>query len=110
MKAGFELDEMVAEKVLGWKRLSDRWLRPGEDESVELPKFSRDISLAWEVADHVCDDGFRLQIEGSRLWMARFYKSAAHTLETRANSATAKSPAQAICLAALATKGVVFQN
>lgn len=95
MKGSRALDEIVADKVLGRK-----W------EGQAPPRYSGDIAAAWEVADWVCDQGFRLQLEGKKLWQARFYKSVAHTLETQAFSASAGSPAEAICLAAMAFKGV----
>jgi hypothetical protein len=44
--------------------------------------------------------------EGSRIGQARFYKSTAHTLETRSTAATGSTAPEAICLAALALKGV----
>jgi hypothetical protein len=61
------------------------------------------------IAERDLGSGFRLQLEGSKLWKARFYKSVAHTLETLAFAETAKDPATAICIAALASKGVSFK-
>jgi hypothetical protein len=101
-----QLDERVAQHVLGWRREADGWREPATGQRVELRPFSRDIAAAWEIADAICDRGFRLQVDGSRIWQARFYKSASHTLETKAFSATDKTPAEAICRAALAVLGV----
>ena len=92
MEGGPKLDELVVSHVLG----GGAGLRP----------YSTDLNAAWELAEKVCDLGYRLQLDGSRLWLARFYKSAAHTLETQAFSATSGSPAAAICLAALTMKGI----
>jgi hypothetical protein len=101
------LDESVAEHVLKWrKEAADRWIAPDSAEARPLPRFSRDIAAAWLLADRIGDQGFTLQLSGKKLWSARFYKSVAHTLETRALSATGGSPAEAICLAALAIVGV----
>jgi len=103
-----KVDEAVALHVLSWRQDGERWF--DSDVEVGIRPFSRDLTAAWEVVDRVCEEGFRLQLDGSRLWLARFYKSAAHTLETRAYSATAGNPAEAICLAALAFKGVTSEN
>lgn len=95
MIGGKKLDELVAKHVLE------------KSGSGEVSPYSTDLNSAWEVVDRVCDEGYRLQLDGSRIWQARFYKSAAHTLETQAFSVTGKTPALAICLAALAVKGQV---
>lgn len=94
MRLNPALDALVAEKVLGGKKTDS------------APRFSSDLAAAWEIVDHVCDQGYRLQLDGKKLWQARFYKSVAHTLETRAELASGSSPAEAICLAALALQGV----
>jgi hypothetical protein len=106
MLTGTKLDEKVALHVLEWEKRDGRWFEPDSDAETPLKPFSSELSVAWDLAEQVCDTGYRLQIDGSRLWQARFYKSAAHTLETRAFAATAGTPAEAICLAALALKGV----
>lgn len=85
MKAGRELDALVAEKVMGWKppddietlRFFDEryrnsafnpvsqnefWLGFNEDGSrclMRLPYYSTDIAAAWEILEH-----FRLQDKG----------------------------------------------
>ncbi len=76
-----------------------------DDDAGEAPKFSTDVATAWRVVDEICDRGYKLQLSGSRIWQARFYKSAAHTLETQASTATGSSPAEAICIAALIVLG-----
>lgn len=101
------MDEAVAFHILEWRHEQDRWIDSESGDAVtELPRFSSDLSAAWRLAKPICAQGFRLQLDGSRIWQARFYKSAAHTLETRAFAATAKNPAEAICVAALAVMGV----
>ncbi len=94
MRPGKEMNEWVARHVLG---------EAGES----APAYSEDLATAWKLVDLICESGFRLQLDGSRLWQARFYKSAAHTLETHAVSTTGRTPAEAICLAALALKGAL---
>jgi hypothetical protein len=108
MKAGKPLDVLVAQHVFGWTIENGKWLDPDSKEEVPRRPFSTDISQAFEVADQIfnIERGFRLGLDGSKLWQARFYKSVAHTLETRAMAATSGNPAEAICLAALAVRGV----
>lgn len=63
LKAGRELDALVAEKVLGWKRGkrfgngNGEWEIPGrENDSYKLtcyrtPDYSTDIAAAWEIVE-----------------------------------------------------------
>ena len=88
------MDAAVAEYVFG-KRL----------ETGPFPAYSTDLTQAWKIVDVVCDEGYRLQLSGARTWQARFYKSVAKTLETRALERSAATPAEAICLAALEMNG-----
>jgi hypothetical protein len=108
------IDELVAEHVLGWEKREGRWAFQNNDGTwtteTPLRRFSHDMNAAWMVVDRVCEKGFRLQLEGSKIWKARFYKSVSHTLETLAFAETAKQPAMAICVAALASKGVSFKG
>ena len=100
-----KIDELIAEHVLEWRKEGSKW-KDASGTPVELPRFSEDIAAAWTVVDPICDRGFRLQLEGGRLWRAKFYKSMAHTLETNAFAGTAGNAPEAICKAALAVKGV----
>jgi hypothetical protein len=104
MEAGTKLDEAIAEKVLGWEKSPSGWRDPRQGKELPLPAFSTDIAAAFQLVDLVCDAGFRLRIEGKKIWNARFYKSASHSLETHAYPATGSTPAEAIALAALALK------
>lgn len=107
MRAGKELDENVARHVLELREEGGRWLEVGTEKEVALRPYSEDIAAAWILVDQICDRGYRLQLEGGRLWRARFYKSMAQTLETHAFSGSGGNPAEAICKAALALKGVM---
>lgn len=54
MKPGRELDEIVAEKVMGWKRLSDPtydWHSPDDGllAAGMVPFYSTDIAAAWRI-------------------------------------------------------------
>ena len=91
-----KIDQLIAEHVFE--------LGKGEP----IPAYSEEIGAAWAVVDQICDRGFRLQLEGGRIWRARFYKSMAHTLETNAFAATSGNAAEAICKAALTLKGISF--
>lgn len=80
MKAGRELDALIAEKVMGWKAIphpcpetlfpgvvpKPSWFPPGFDyeknkhlyatglaNGVAFPHYSTDIAAAWEVLDHL---------------------------------------------------------
>ena len=75
-------------------------------EISEIPPYSSDLEAVWPLVDLICAEGYRLQLEGSKIWQARFYKSVARTLDTRAVLATSNHPATAICLAALNIKGI----
>jgi hypothetical protein len=106
------IDQLIALHVLEWEKRGDKWAYQNNDGSWTesgLKPFSKDLNAAWEVVDRICAKGFRLQLEGSKIWKARFYKSVAHTLETLAFAESAKEPAMAICVAALSSKGVQFK-
>ncbi len=55
LAAGRNLDEEVAETVMGWRReageRSGRWRRPDGTVLTDLPKFSTDIAAAWQVVE-----------------------------------------------------------
>lgn len=94
MIAGREMDAAVAEYVFNLRAGNGHW-----------PEYSTDLGQAWKVVDAVCADGYRLQLSGAKTWQARFYKSVAKTLDTRAFERSGATPAEAICLAALELNG-----
>lgn len=63
--AGRDLDAMIAEKVMGWRRQSeapqDVWQRHDE-RLAELPKFSTDIAAAWQIVEKLGPDDIFLTI------------------------------------------------
>jgi len=99
MKAGRELDRLVAEKVMGldldefaydtFKSWRNEWggkgishSEPYDQEkyrdrmlSFAVPHYSTDISAAWEVVSAMVEKGlgFRLTVEYDRSCEARFY-------------------------------------
>jgi hypothetical protein len=101
-----KINEMVAFHILEWSLKDGKWFDPRAQRECELTDFTTDLNAAWKVAELICDKGFRLQLSGSRAWTARFYKSVAMTLETLAYEASDRSPAMAICKAALAAKKI----
>lgn len=113
MKAGRELDALVAKKVMGFCRYrlqqgsfdrDDLW---GECENANhwfgLPCYSKDIAAAWQVVEKVLNNrlfDFDLSTsDGSESWRA-FFRMHAPVV------AFADTAPLAICLAALKAKGV----
>lgn len=98
LPAGTDLDAAVLQHVFAAQ---------GSAESLSPKPYSTDLRAAWEIVDFVCNQSFRFELTGKKIWQARFYKSVSHTLETQAFLATGREPAEAICRAALAIKGRV---
>jgi len=110
LEAGRELDALVAEKVMGWKKLNDTglsWRSPDEGFS-NLPYFSTDISAAWQVVEKMRETRWievHSTIDGE--WAA-FYTPIGTTDMNQAihEYAKASTAPLAICRAALKAKGV----
>ena len=109
MKAGYELDSLVAVKVLGWREAPcftcgagplerhRRDCRALLDIANRLPCFSVDIADAWRVVERFPTMSIQHQNEG---WYVSFYSDiTAHAI--------ADTAPMAICLAALKAVGVV---
>jgi hypothetical protein len=117
LEAGSELDALVAERVMGWRRTSDSsrdvvwwiWILPNGVEIAydDLPPFSTRVDMAWCAVDQIRNkqladkfyiawrqDGF---IDGE--WDARF--GYFDTDYTEWPQGFADTPALAICRAAL---------
>ncbi len=92
MKAGRELDILVAQKVMGWSPI----------ESTEYcPWYSRDISSAWQVVVKLTSDMVWLSLLNYfGGWSAIFDNREHHGIQCEASTAEV-----AICLAALAAVG-----
>ena len=96
MQPGPLLDQAIAQHLFNSSTLDQ-----------PAPPYSTDLTTAWEVVDRLCDQGYTLQLSGTRAWKARFYKSVSHTLETKAFEATFRAPAAALCIAALRVYGII---
>lgn len=115
MKAGLELDALIAEKVMGWHFVGtftldpelncDRWARDQnglERYFHEVPKYSTDIAAAWQVVEKMIvysEHHFLLDKGGA--WLCRFREGGLSPGETAPH---------AICLAALKAVGWPIQK
>lgn len=114
LKAGRELDALIAEKVMGWALVSNQkankagwWgLAPGSS-LMPLPYYSLSISDAWEVVEKLEEKGITMDMGqvwngGEWMWAIQFQKihlmtgQVDHYRQEYANTAPL-----AICLAAL---------
>mgnify|MGYP001600886613 CR=1 FL=1 len=119
MEAGREMDALIAEKVMGWKRINTppRWeckadygleREWGKDDPfcpkcMEWPEYSTDISVAWQVVEEFAHQSanktaaelgmsyFSLSAYPNRWWSCRIGKE----------SSDAPTAPLAICRAAL---------
>ena len=97
MKAGRELDALIAEKVMGWRLQAEPytcWNLPDGDQRIYTPNFSTDIAAAWRVVEKMRSPDFRLNREGD--WVCCFGGTVAFCGD-------GDTAALAICRAALAT-------
>jgi hypothetical protein len=62
-----QLDEAVAQHILEWQYKNGVWVDPATEKEVQLQPFSKDLNAAWTLTDKICERGFRLQLEGSKL-------------------------------------------
>ena len=111
MKPGRELDALVAEKVMGWRRVSEGepYFWPTQkmiDRIKELhpdvlavdyfpaPLFSADIAAAWQIVEKA--DWWQMEsVETGEVWVILAIN------ESYSYDATANAAPHAICLAAL---------
>ena len=129
MEAGRELDALVAEKVMGWRRVSDGqfyfWPSKEMVEALRMshpdllavdyfaaPEFSADIAAAWKVVEKMYSDGWTVSVGSlaakprgwrctvSHMHADDFYR---HPESYEANADTAPL---AICRAVLKAVGV----
>lgn len=108
MNASYELDVLIAEKVMGWRRRppessnprsQKNWYRPGLSHPVVLPAFSKDIAAAWLVVERMLaadDETFGRWMRSPELYERGEVPGVSLLLEC-----TNAEAARAICLAAL---------
>jgi len=105
-----KIDALVAEHVMGWRvekymttipKPTGAGMRPGSAVIEEIPRYTSDISTAWEVIERLHPEfTFSLDYLSSGRWTITFYSGEAHGLMS-----TDSAPL-AICLAALRAKGI----
>ena len=111
MSPGRDLDRLIAEKVMGRKVYGDRISRESPELDIPecwLPRYSTDISAAWEVLEKVCEGtDWSPQVGLKSCMMFGGFvndwglKPTKNVMITEAESAP-----HAICLAALKAMGV----
>lgn len=117
MRAGRDLDALVAEKVMGTD-VGDIFYDATHQEIMpSVPSYSTDMAAAWQVVEHLLAKGrpLALQAPGSydmneeyhqfTRWMAGFSGGVGFTEEVEADTAPL-----AICLAALKAVGVKLDD
>lgn len=124
MKPGIELDEVIAEKLMGLKKLKRRrqsgshgglvnaWVGADDVEVPSLSKYSTYIAAAWNVAQEIKDldrdNQFVIHISDSKhkecTVEVRFYDDERNTL-CGPFFISGESAPHAICLAALKVMG-----
>lgn len=118
MQAGRELDELIATKVMGWRKEIVYpptelmppyyiWVNPMDSDNC-LPKFnpSTNIADAWEVVEKMLEQGYDMRLDylyAHETYICLFDKAIPYYSEGGEYANTAPL---AICLAALKTVGV----
>lgn len=123
MKPGRELDALVAEHVMGWKRavqphpeLPEITLYDLYNSHVPMPHYSTDIAAAWLVVEKLTSDGIPLVLGNTtnrekdsqaKFAVTIFENWIGHVIpeDIRHVSAQAETAPHAICLAALKAIG-----
>jgi hypothetical protein len=109
MKAGRELDALVAEKVMGYRQAEDgSWFLPGISTGFglwELPEYSTSIADAWLVVEKLkLFKGFCLRQRNDGMWDSVRYGKWADGFDDQIVVGKTTAP-HAICLAALKAVG-----
>jgi hypothetical protein len=120
MDAGRELDALVAERVMAWRRCHEEppgsgyWegRRPENLLSLvldEVPRFSTDLVAAWQVAENMSIAGLYLTLSqhADDEWEAWFHRHISHRRYNLDQfSALGDTAPHAICLVALTAVGL----
>ena len=113
LEAGHELDRLIAEKVMGWRKVFDEdqgdgmwilWVQQDGQEiyDQQLPKFSADIAAAWEVVEKLSQGESMVTVRTDRTALRWICIAETSTRTFSANESTAPL---AICRAALKVVG-----
>lgn len=112
MEAGPQLDELIAEKVMGYSRVTDDCFYNqflGE-QLAEIRPYSTDIKAAWEVVNKLAHDGFDLNLacrvrthqqQQNIYYIVGFFRPEQRAPDIFEECVHLNNAPQAICLAAL---------
>jgi hypothetical protein len=110
MKAGRELDALIAEKVMGWvlpphsSVVGQMWVEtPSGRVHPKLPEFSSNISDAWQVVEKMKEIGYMMWLEQEGVYQCVFFRGLGYQVH---DYSVASSAPLAICLAAIKAKGI----
>jgi len=114
-----ELDELVATKIMGWKKCKvnqgscgfevDGWASPDGKTYTHLPAYySHDIKAAWEVVQKMYDDDYHVSIQNCHPpnWCVFFYGNKDEN--DNGWGEDIETIEEAICIAALDAIGVSY--
>lgn len=103
LKAGLELDQLVAEKVMGWRRVP---------QIAETPCYSTSIAAAWRVIDRMAVLGYHARIDtpftpGDPYWVGFTTHGCSGWNGRPDHQDKGETVGEAACKAALAAVGAV---
>ena len=104
-----ERDALIAEKVMGWRKVNNLFEWPAKDSWIhiyDIPNFSTDIAAAWKVVEKLCSQ-FNIVLECVS-FEYNCHVNIPADLGSRVH-ARASSAQEAICLAALKVVGVELE-
>lgn len=111
-----EIDRTVAEKVMGWKQVTEHfWADPSPLGQVlglrQVPAYSKDIAAAWEVVGKLAGDGCWVTVEAYRAGARVTVERPGTKMREPEITALEEAPTaqKAICLAALRHVGAISQ-
>lgn len=115
MKAGRELDALIAEKVMGLGQYQGKWLEPPRDPLspvmgtlIDLPHYSTNIAAAWQVVEKLIESKKIMKIQAGHMgvWISiSIPTNTLNYIKTPPEIYSETAP-HAICLAALKAVGV----
>ena len=99
------LDQLIAERVMGWQPIPEtdegyRWLTDTMHRRLTVLPFSRSMDFVWQVVERMDSQGYRMELGNFGGWQCSFKHIDAVDYGTHGMG---QSAAEAICRAALAT-------